>query len=85
MKNKHYDLIGDIHGHHDKLTALLTKLGYRPHGESFRHPHTRKANNEQCYLRRPTRTQIFGLKSYGYLVETSTLIIRQRQADLLHP
>ncbi len=42
MKHKNYDLIGDIHGHHDKLTALLTKLGYRPHGESFRHPEDRK-------------------------------------------
>ena len=42
MKHKNYDLIGDIHGHHDKLTALLTKLGYRPHGESFHHPEGRK-------------------------------------------
>lgn len=42
MKNKHYDLIGDIHGHHDKLTALLHKLGYLPHGETFRHPEGRK-------------------------------------------
>lgn len=42
MKTKHYDLIGDIHGHHDKLTTLLHKLGYLPHGESFRHPEGRK-------------------------------------------
>ena len=28
-----YDLIGDIHGHHDKLVALLRTLGYTP-----RHP-----------------------------------------------
>jgi hypothetical protein len=42
MKNNHYDLIGDIHGHHDKLIALLKKLGYLPHGESFRHPDGRK-------------------------------------------
>ena len=26
--NKHFDLIGDIHGHHDKLVALLDRLGY---------------------------------------------------------
>ena len=38
MKHKQYDLIGDIHGHHDKLTALLHRLGYLPHGESFHHP-----------------------------------------------
>ena len=42
MKNKNYDLIGDIHGHHDKLTALLNRLGYLPHGESFHHPEDRK-------------------------------------------
>ena len=42
MKNQHYDLIGDIHGHHDKLTSLLHNLGYPPHGESFRHPKGRK-------------------------------------------
>jgi hypothetical protein len=42
MKTKHYDLIGDIHGHHDKLTTLLNKLGYLPHGESFHHPEGRK-------------------------------------------
>ena len=42
MKHKHYDLIGDIHGHHDKLTALLHRLGYLPHGESFHHPEGRK-------------------------------------------
>jgi hypothetical protein len=42
MKNKHYDLIGDIHGHHDKLTALLARLGFKPHGNSHRHPEGRK-------------------------------------------
>lgn len=42
MKHKNYDLIGDIHGHHDKLTALLKKLGYLPNGESFHHPEGRK-------------------------------------------
>jgi Calcineurin-like phosphoesterase len=33
-----YDIIGDIHGHTDKLTALLTKLGYREHAGAWRHP-----------------------------------------------
>ena len=42
MKNQHYDLIGDIHGHHDKLTALLKKLGYKPAGPGFQHPEGRK-------------------------------------------
>ncbi|MFO1485533.1 MAG: metallophosphoesterase [Verrucomicrobiaceae bacterium] len=42
MKNQHYDLIGDIHGQHDKLTALLHKLGYQPRGAGFRHPEGRK-------------------------------------------
>lgn len=42
MKHKNYDLIGDIHGHHDKLTTLLHKLGYLPHDGSFHHPEGRK-------------------------------------------
>lgn len=37
-----YDLIGDIHGQHDKLLQLLKKLGYLPHGNGFRHPEGRK-------------------------------------------
>jgi hypothetical protein len=42
MKTQPYDLIGDIHGQHDKLTTLLTKLGYQPNGEGFRHSEGRK-------------------------------------------
>lgn len=37
-----YDIIGDIHGHYDKLAALLRKLGYAQHGDGFRHPGGRK-------------------------------------------
>jgi Calcineurin-like phosphoesterase len=33
-----YDVIGDIHGHADKLTALLGKMGYRHHLGAWRHP-----------------------------------------------
>lgn len=33
-----YDIIGDIHGHADKLTALLGKMGYREHLGAWRHP-----------------------------------------------
>jgi hypothetical protein len=33
-----YDLIGDIHGHADKLTALLGKLGYESRAGTWRHP-----------------------------------------------
>lgn len=32
-----YDIIGDIHGHCDELTALLKKLGYFYDGASYRH------------------------------------------------
>lgn len=42
MKTQPYDLIGDIHGQHDKLTTLLNQLGYVPHGGGFRHPEDRK-------------------------------------------
>ncbi len=42
MKTQPYDLIGDIHGQHDKLTSLLTKLGYMPHNGNFRHTEGRK-------------------------------------------
>lgn len=37
-----YDIIGDIHGHYDKLTALLTKLGYAPEQGIWSHPAGRK-------------------------------------------
>ena len=33
-----YDIIGDIHGHCDKLVALLAKLGYRERQGAWRHP-----------------------------------------------
>lgn len=33
-----YDVIGDLHGHADKLLALLSKLGYSEAGGAWRHP-----------------------------------------------
>ena len=33
-----YDIIGDIHGHADQLTALLQILGYQHRGGAWRHP-----------------------------------------------
>jgi len=33
-----YDVIGDVHGHADKLTALLRVLGYAERGGAWRHP-----------------------------------------------
>ncbi|GAB3626942.1 metallophosphoesterase [Pandoraea terrae] len=32
-----YDIIGDVHGHADKLTALLQRLGYRERMGAWRH------------------------------------------------
>ena len=32
-----YDVIGDVHGHSEKLKALLTKLGYRERQRAWRH------------------------------------------------
>lgn len=43
MKIQSYDLIGDIHGHQDKLERLLVKLGYHTHAAAYRHPLGRKA------------------------------------------
>ena len=40
--NIHYDIIGDIHGQYDKLTALLDHLGYLPHAGHYRHPEGRR-------------------------------------------
>lgn len=34
---QHFDIIGDIHGHHDKLVALLERLGYEHTRASWRH------------------------------------------------
>ncbi len=33
-----YDIVGDIHGHYEKLEALLFKLGYRKTTGVWRHP-----------------------------------------------
>ena len=33
------DLIGDIHGHADKLEELLLKLGYAKNNGAYSHPH----------------------------------------------
>lgn len=33
-----YDIIGDIHGHADKLSALLEKLGYQRSNSAYAHP-----------------------------------------------
>lgn len=42
MKPQPYDLIGDIHGQHGKLTGLLKRLGYERQGDTYRHPQGRK-------------------------------------------
>lgn len=36
-----FDIIGDIHGQHDKLVALLAKMGYRQVNGAWRHPSRR--------------------------------------------
>lgn len=41
-KQTHYDIIGDIHGHHHKLVRLLENLGYQKRDHSYRHPEGRK-------------------------------------------
>src|SRR5262249_47901692 len=33
-----YDIIGDVHGHSDKLEALLVALGYQHRRGVYRHP-----------------------------------------------
>lgn len=38
-----YDIIGDIHGHADKLAGLLDKLGYIHNGKSHIAPHGHQA------------------------------------------
>ena len=40
--NNAFDIIGDIHGHYDKLKALLTVLGYRAAGGTWKHPDGRR-------------------------------------------
>jgi hypothetical protein len=37
----HFDLIGDIHGHYDKLVAILQRLGYRLRGGAYCHSERR--------------------------------------------
>ena len=43
MKKQQYDIIGDIHGCHDKLLKLLTALDYKVVDGCYRHPQGRKA------------------------------------------
>ena len=35
---KTYNIIGDIHGHHEELKKLLILLGYRENKNGFYHP-----------------------------------------------
>ncbi|NNF55549.1 MAG: metallophosphoesterase [Acidimicrobiales bacterium] len=37
MKRQGYDVIGDVHGHADKLVSLLVKMGYEDRDGSWRH------------------------------------------------
>lgn len=37
-----YDIIGDIHGHADELTSLVTTLGYRRNHDGWYHPENRR-------------------------------------------
>jgi hypothetical protein len=39
----HYDIIADIHGRFDKLTALMDRLGYQSNGDGFIPPFGHKA------------------------------------------
>lgn len=41
-----YDIIGDIHGHADKLIGLLEKLGYRHQGQYYQPP----ANHQAIFV-----------------------------------
>lgn len=36
-----FDIIGDVHGHYEKLKALLRTLGYESYGGTWRHPEGR--------------------------------------------
>ncbi|MBA3826961.1 MAG: AAA family ATPase [Ktedonobacterales bacterium] len=38
-----FDIIGDVHGCYDELSALLRELGYVPHGDGWAHPQRRRA------------------------------------------
>ncbi len=38
-----FDIIGDVHGCHVELIALLERLGYRPRGVGWYHPQGRRA------------------------------------------
>ena len=38
MTDTHYDIIGDIHGHCQSLTALFARLGYSERSGVYRHP-----------------------------------------------
>src|SRR6185312_2826468 len=38
LNTARFDIVGDIHGHADKLEALLANLGYRPRMGAWRHP-----------------------------------------------
>jgi len=37
-----YDVVGDVHGQHDKLKGLVELLGYRQIGGSWSHPEGRQ-------------------------------------------
>jgi len=88
MKTQSYDLIGDIHGQYEKLTALLSKLGYQPsplrkrkHGESravpltWKHPEGRKVIFLGDYIDRGPNVREVLLTVRGMVEEGDALAI----------
>jgi Calcineurin-like phosphoesterase len=67
-----YDIIGDIHGHAEKLEALLSKLGYRNTCGAWRHPE-RKAIFVGDFIDRGP-SQVCSVNTVRRMVEAGTAL-----------
>jgi hypothetical protein len=75
-----YDIIGDIHGHADKLEALLRTLGYRDTAGAWRHP-TRKAIFVGDFIERgPAQVRSVQIQQAGVLGTIGRLARRRLES-----
>ncbi len=82
-----YDFIGDIHGHADKLEALLEKMGYSKKDGVYQHS-TRKAFFVGDYIDRGPKIRepleiVRGMIENGFELEKIAKMLGKSQEEII--